>query len=90
MPTSEPPDARAVARDAGLRYASDDRPGIRRRRQGRGFSYRAADGTLIGRIKVPEICSNVVFGGPKRNYLFICATASLYGVLLPVNGLKTF
>ena len=48
------------------------------------------DGTLIGRIKVPEICSNVVFGGPKRNYLFICATASLYGVLLPVNGLKTF
>ena len=49
-----------------------------------------ADGTLIGRILMPEICSNVVFGGPKRNYLFICATTSLYGVLLPVNGLKTF
>ena len=48
------------------------------------------DGTLIGRIRIPEICSNVVFGGPKRNYLFICATTSLYGVLLPVNGLKTF
>ena len=49
-----------------------------------------ADGTLIGRILIPEICSNVAFGGPKRNYLFICAATSLYGVLLPVNGLKTF
>jgi DNA topoisomerase-1 len=47
MPSKDPPDARDVARDAGLRYAADDRPGIRRRRQGRGFSYRAADGTLI-------------------------------------------
>ena len=26
------------------------------------------DGTLIGKVKIPEICSNVVFGGPKRNY----------------------
>jgi gluconolactonase len=49
-----------------------------------------ADGTLIGKIKIPEICSNVVFGGPKRNYLFICATTSVYGVMLPVNGAKTF
>jgi gluconolactonase len=48
------------------------------------------DGTLIGKILIPEICSNVVFGGPKRNYLFICATTSVYGVLLPVNGAKTF
>jgi gluconolactonase len=48
------------------------------------------DGTLIGKIKIPEICSNVVFGGPKRNMLYICATNSLYGVMLHVNGLKTF
>ena len=47
------------------------------------------DGTLIGRILVPEIVSNVVFGGPKRNRLFICATTSLYSVLLPVNGART-
>jgi gluconolactonase len=47
------------------------------------------DGTLIGRIRVPEIVSNVVFGGPKRNRLFICATTSLYSVLLPVNGART-
>ncbi len=48
------------------------------------------NGTLIGKILIPEICSNVCFGGPKRNYLFICATTSLYAVLLPVNGAKTY
>jgi gluconolactonase len=47
-------------------------------------------GTLIGKILIPEICSNVCFGGPKGNYLFICATTSLYGVLLPVNGARTY
>jgi len=36
-----------VARAAGLRYATDARPGITRRRSGRGFSYRDADGTTI-------------------------------------------
>ena len=40
-------DDRASARAAGLRYASDARPGITRRRAGRGFSYRDADGRLI-------------------------------------------
>jgi DNA topoisomerase-1 len=35
------------AEEAGLRYATDDRPGITRRRAGRGFSYRAPDGGRI-------------------------------------------
>ena len=48
------------------------------------------DGTLIGKIKIPEICSNVVFGGPKRNMLYITATNSLYGVMVHVNGHRTF
>jgi gluconolactonase len=48
------------------------------------------DGTLIGKILVPEAVANVVFGGPKRNRLYICATTSLYAVMLPVNGAKTF
>jgi gluconolactonase len=48
------------------------------------------DGTLIGKVLVPEITANVVFGGLKRNRLFICATTSLYAVLLAVNGAKTF
>jgi gluconolactonase len=48
------------------------------------------NGALIGRVLVPERVANVVFGGPKRNRLFICATTSLYAVLLPVSGAKTF
>ena len=40
------------------------------------------DGTLLGRIRVPEVVANVCFGGPKRNRLFICATTSLYAVYL--------
>jgi len=48
------------------------------------------DGTLIGKILVPEGVANVVFGGPKRNRLYICATTSIYAIMLPVNGAKTF
>jgi gluconolactonase len=48
------------------------------------------DGTLIGKVLVPEILSNVCFGGAKRNRLFITATGSLYAVMLTVNGAKTF
>ena len=33
------------AADAGLRYADDTRPGITRRRSGRGFAYRMPDGS---------------------------------------------
>ena len=40
-------DAIATAELAGLRYVNDDRPGITRRRAGRGFSYRAPDGSAI-------------------------------------------
>ena len=48
------------------------------------------DGSLIGKVYVPEVVSNVCFGGAKRNRLFITATSSVYSVLLPVNGAKTF
>jgi gluconolactonase len=40
----------------------------------------ASDGTLIGRILTPEGVSNVCFGGPRRNRLFITATTSLYAI----------
>src|SRR3954470_3486168 len=36
-----------TAEQAGLRYVTDERPGITRRRSGRGFSYRAPDGSLL-------------------------------------------
>ena len=44
------------------------------------------DGTLIGKLRVPETVANVVFGGQRRNHLFICATTSLYAILLSVTG----
>ncbi len=57
---------------------------------GDGVHCYETDGTLIGKILVPEIVANVVFGGVKRNRLYICATTSLYSIMLPVNGAKTF
>jgi DNA topoisomerase-1 len=40
-------EAKAAARHAGLRYASDEQPGIRRRRSGKHFTYRDEDGKTI-------------------------------------------
>ena len=45
-------------------------------------------GDLIGKIKIPEIVSNVCFGGPRLNRLFITGTTSLYSVYLAVNGIR--
>jgi len=44
------------------------------------------DGGLIGRVRVPEMVSNVAFGGARRNRLFICGTTSLYAIYLKING----
>jgi DNA topoisomerase-1 len=40
-------DPREAAQEAGLRYVSDERPGIERRRAGKGFSYRAPGGGAV-------------------------------------------
>lgn len=45
-----------------------------------------ADGTLIGKIRVPEVVANVCFGGVKRNRLFICGTTSIYAVYVMTQG----
>lgn len=55
-----------------------------------GVHCYAPDGTLIGKVRVPEVVSNVEFGGPKRNRLYITATQSLYSVYLKVNGARRF
>lgn len=47
LPPDATPDAHAEA--AGLVYTSDDEPGIRRVRKGRGFSYVRPDGTTVPR-----------------------------------------
>lgn len=46
------------------------------------------DGTLIGKIRVPEAAANLTFGGPKRNRLYITATTSLYAVFTNVTGIQ--
>ena len=45
-------------------------------------------GILIGKIKIPEIVSNVCFGGEQLNRLFITGTTSLYSAYLAVNGIR--
>ena len=57
---------------------------------GDGVHCYESDGTLIGKILIPEEVANVVFGGQKRNRLYICATTSLYAIMLRVNGARTF
>lgn len=44
------------------------------------------DGTLIGRLRVPEAVSNVAFGGPKNNRMFLTASSSLYSLVVSVTG----
>ena len=53
---------------------------------GDGVHCYDADGTLIGKIKIPELVANLCFGGEKLNRLFICGTTSLYSVYLAING----
>jgi len=51
-----------------------------------GVHVIASDGTRIGGIMLPEICSNVCFGGAKRNRLFMTASQSLYAVYVEAQG----
>jgi gluconolactonase len=53
---------------------------------GDGVHVFAPDATLIGKIRVPEVVSNVCFGGRKRNRLFITGTTSLYAVYVNTRG----
>ncbi|GEO38947.1 DNA topoisomerase-1 [Skermanella aerolata] len=65
-------DAPAAAEQAGLVYVSDEEPGIRRRKSGKGFSFRNPDGTAVkdketlGRIKSLAI-------PPAYTDVWICA-----------------
>jgi gluconolactonase len=44
------------------------------------------DGARIGQILLPEICSNVCFGGSKRNRLFMTASTSVYAMYTETKG----
>ena len=49
----------------------------------------APDGTLLGKIFVPEVCNNLTFGGKDKNRLFITGENSLYTIYLNTKGVQT-
>jgi len=51
-----------------------------------GVRCYAPDGTLIGKIHIPETCANLCFGGRKKNRLFICGSTSIYAVYVETVG----
>jgi gluconolactonase len=53
-----------------------------------GLHCFAPDGTLIGRLHIPEITSNLTFGGQRRNHLFITASSSVYALRVNINGAR--
>ena len=51
-----------------------------------GVTVWSPEGKLLGRIRLPEVCGNICFGGPKRNRLFMAASQSLYAVYTATQG----
>ena len=48
----------------------------------------APDGTRLGKILLPEVCTNLTFGGKDKNRLFITAKTSLYAIALNTKGVQ--
>ena len=46
------------------------------------------DGTLLGKLLLPEPVANLTFGGPRRNDLFVTAGASVYALRVTVSGAR--
>ena len=68
-------DSKDAAEHAGLSYVSDERPGIRRKRAGKGFCYEASDGENIrDAAKLKRIKALAV--PPAWNDVWICPTAN--------------
>jgi gluconolactonase len=51
-----------------------------------GVHVISPQGQHIGLIRLPEVCSNVCFGGTKRNRLFMTGSQSLYSVYVNTRG----
>ncbi len=43
-------------------------------------------GKLMARIRLPEVCPNLCFAGPKRDFLFMTASQSIYMLRVNVQG----
>lgn len=55
---------------------------------GDGVHCISPEGNLMGKILVPEVVSNICFGGRAKHRLFITATTSLYSVILNRKGVQ--
>ncbi|WP_069384518.1 SMP-30/gluconolactonase/LRE family protein [Halomonas caseinilytica] len=51
-----------------------------------GVSVFTPEGTLIGRVLLPEICANVCFTGEDRNRLLMTASQSIYTLYTATRG----
>ena len=51
-----------------------------------GVMVFSAQGEPIGRIRLPERCANLCFGGLKRNRLFMAASQSIYSLYVNTRG----
>ncbi len=60
MNAGDAPDPEIIAESAGLRYLDDDRPGILRRRRGKGFSYEDQRGRPVSARERERIRSLVI------------------------------
>jgi gluconolactonase len=56
---------------------------------GDGVHVFAPDGTLLGKVLVPETPANLCFGGSDGKTLFITARTSLYSIDLAIGGATT-
>ncbi|HET9148166.1 MAG TPA: SMP-30/gluconolactonase/LRE family protein [Acetobacteraceae bacterium] len=56
---------------------------------GNGVAVFGPDGTPFGKIDFPEMVSNLCFGGPRRNRIFVTATTSVYALYVGIRGCKT-
>src|SRR4051812_43587698 len=63
-----------IAEEAGLRYVSDEQPGIRRRKSGKGWTYTRPDGSTVGGQQRARINALVI--PPAWTDVWICPTAN--------------
>jgi DNA topoisomerase-1 len=64
----------AAAENAGLIYVSDEEPGIRRRRTGKGFTYKDPDGCTICAPKVLDRIRRLAIP-PAYTDVWICLSS---------------
>jgi gluconolactonase len=75
--TNAPSNADGIRCDVDGNVWAASRPGVQ---------VVTPEGQRIGMIRLPEMCANVCFGGPRRNRLFMTASQALYAVYFQTTG----